>query len=46
MYMLEYIIVFGVIYLCYYFLVVKNNKKYDNKKLLVELVYLKKIYKE
>ena len=45
MFLLEYVIVFVVIYLFYYFLSVKNNLKYSKDKMPVELLYLKKIYK-
>ena len=42
---LEYIIVFILIYIFYYFSIIKNYSKYDKKNLPVELLYLKKIYK-
>lgn len=45
MFLLEYVIVFVVIYLFYYFLSIKNNLKYNKDKMPVELLYLKKIYK-
>ena len=45
MFLLEYVIVFVVLYLFYYFLSIKNNLKYNKDKMPVELLYLKKIYK-
>ena len=42
---LEYVIVFVVLYILNYFLVIRNNLKYDKKKLPIELTYLKKVYK-
>lgn len=41
----EYIVVFIILYIFYYFVVIKNYKKYDNKKFPIELMYLKKVYK-
>ena len=43
--LLEYIIVFTLIYSFFYFGIIKHIKKYDKKNLPVELLYLKKIYK-
>ena len=43
--LLEYIIVFIVVYIIDYIMIVNPNKKYNSKKLLPELIYLKKIYK-
>ena len=42
---LEYIIVFLVLYILSYFFIIRNNLKYDKKKLPIELTYLKKVYK-
>lgn len=41
---LEYIIVFILVYVIYYFLTTKHYKKYDKKHIPVEAMYLKKIY--
>ena len=43
--LLEYIIVFIIIWLMNYFLLVKNKLKYKKKEVPTELLYLKKIYK-
>ena len=45
MIVLEYIIVFVVVYLFYYFLVIRKNTFYDKNNLPVELLYLKKVYR-
>ena len=42
---LEYVIVFVLVYIFYYIFFVRNNREYDIKRLPVELLYLKKIYK-
>lgn len=42
--LLEYIIVFTVIALCYYLFIARKNKKYDKKNLPLELAYLIYIY--
>ena len=42
--LLEYIIVFLLVFVMNYFMFVKNKKKYNKKKLPTELLYLQKIY--
>lgn len=41
---LEYLVVFGIVWLINYFLFVRGNTKYNKKNVPTELLYLKKIY--
>lgn len=41
---LEYIIVFIVVALCYYLVIARKNKKYNKKNIPIELAYLIYIY--
>lgn len=42
--LLEYIIVFVAVWIIQYFILVKQKKKYNKKKIPTELLYLEKIY--
>ena len=42
--LVEYLIVFVVLFILHYFLFVRKNKKYDKNKVPLELLYLVKLY--
>lgn len=42
--LVEYLIVFVVLFILHYFLFVKKNKKYDKNKVPLELLYLVRLY--
>lgn len=42
--LVEYVIVFVVLFILHYFLFVRKNKKYDKNKVPLELLYLVRLY--